>query len=413
MKELKMSLKDQLVERFFRYLAITSQSDASQKNVPSTPGQWEMAKLLVKELKEIGLSNIEIDANANVTALLPGNIANATAIGFVAHLDTVNVSLSPDIHPQIKHFNGEDILLNEQENIWLKVAEHPEIQVYKGQDIIFSDGTSVLGADNKAAIANIMTALATIKANNLPTGDIHIAFVPDEEIGLRGAKLLDLTKFKPEFAYTIDCCELGEIVYENFNAAFAQVNIQGVSAHPMSAKGVLLNPILVAQDFIRLFDPLQTPEHTENKEGYWWFNGFQANQSEAILNIAIRDFDKTKFEARKAFIHEAVEKTQHKYPRAKITTHIDDIYGNIANTLGKDCRSIDLLFKAMENCQIESKVTPMRGGTDGAALSVKGITTPNYFTGAHNFHSRFEFLPIPSFEKSCELTLEIIRLAAK
>lgn len=249
-----MDLQQELTARFFRYLAISSQSRAAEKQVPSSEGQWQLARLLAEELIFLGLQDVAIDEHANVTALLKGAVENATPIGFVAHLDTVDVALSPYISPQIKTFDGADILLNEKENIWLKVAEHPEILPYLHQDIIFSDGTSVLGADNKAAIANIMTALSLIKTQHIPTGDVYIAFVPDEEIGLRGAKLLDLTRFKPDFAYTIDCCELGEVVYENFNAAAATVTIQGVTAHPMSAKGVLLNPILVAQDLIALFD---------------------------------------------------------------------------------------------------------------------------------------------------------------
>ncbi|VEB24112.1 peptidase T [Avibacterium volantium] len=406
-------MQQQLIDRFFRYLAISSQSDASNPTVPSSQGQWEMAKLLAKELQELGVQDVEIDQHANVTGVLKGTKANATAIGFCAHMDTVDVALSPHISPQIQTFNGQDLQLNAEQNIWLKVAEHPEILPYQGQEIIFSDGTSVLGADNKAAIANIMTALSIIKQNNIATGDIYIAFVPDEEIGLRGAKLLDLNKFKPQFAYTIDCCELGEVVYENFNAASASITIQGVSAHPMSAKNVLINPILVAQDFIALFDRSQTPECTENKEGYWWFNHFEANQSQAELSIAIRDFDKAQFEQRKAFIEQAVQQIQQRYPRAVINCKISDIYGNIANSLGEDRRSIDLLFNAMAQINVAPKVIPMRGGTDGAALSVKGITTPNYFTGAHNFHSRFEFLPVKSFVKSCELTLKLIELAAE
>ncbi|TNH22844.1 peptidase T, partial [Testudinibacter sp. TR-2022] len=268
-------------------------------------------------------------------------------------------------------------------------------------------------ADNKAAIANIMTALSIIQQQKIPIGDIYIAFVPDEEIGLRGAKQLDLTRFKPDFAYTIDCCELGEVVYENFNAAAADITIYGVSAHPMSAKGVMVNPILVAHDLISRFDRNQTPECTEQKEGYWWFNRVDANQSQAKLQIAIRDFDKTVFEQRKDFILQSVTQLQQQYPQIRIECKIEDIYGNIANTLTDDRRSIDLLFSAMQQLDITAKVTPMRGGTDGAALSVKGITTPNYFTGAHNFHSKFEFLPIPSFIKSCELTLQLIKQAAK
>lgn len=408
-----MNLQQELTQRFFRYLAITSQSDASQSQVPTTQGQWQMAELLAQELRELGLQAVEIDAHANVTALWKGSLSHATPIGFIAHMDTVDVSLSPDIKPQILHFSGEDLALNPAQNIWLKTAEHPEILPYVGQDIIFSDGTSVLGADNKAAIANIMTALAYLKENAIATGDIHIAFVPDEEIGLRGAKLLDLGKFCPDFAYTIDCCELGEIVYENFNAATAEIHIEGVSAHPMSAKGVLINPILVAQDFIALFDRAQTPECTAEKEGYWWFNQYSANQSSANLIISIRDFDLASFERRKAFVHEAVAKIQAQYPRASIRATISDVYANIANSLGTDRRSIDLLFNAFDALQIEKKVIPMRGGTDGAALSAKGITTPNYFTGAHNFHSRFEFLPLPAFEQSCRLTLKLIELAAK
>lgn len=406
-----MAMQQLLVSKFFRYLAITSQSSASATVVPSTVGQWTLAHLLADELKALGLVNVEIDEHANVTALLKGSVENATSVGFVAHLDTVDVSLSPDIKPQILTFKGEDLLLNKEKNIWLRVAEHPEILAYENQKIIFSDGTSVLGADNKAAIASIMTTLTLIKKNKIPTGDIYIAFVPDEEIGLRGAKLLDLTKFKPDFAYTIDCCELGEVVYENFNAAAAKVNIQGVSAHPMSAKGVLVNPILVAQDFIQLFDRKQTPECTEHKEGYWWFNGLLANQRAATVNIAIRDFDKLCFEKRKLFIQKAIEQIQQQYPKAKLEYEIMDIYGNIANTLTEDRRSLDLLFAAMEDLNIQPKVKPMRGGTDGAVLSAKGITTPNYFTGAHNFHSNFEFLPIPSFIKSCELTLQIMQKA--
>ncbi|TNG95163.1 peptidase T [Pasteurellaceae bacterium USgator11] len=406
-------MQQQLIERFFRYLAISSQSNAAASSVPSSDGQWKMAELLSEELKQLGLSQIHIDQYANVTALLPGNVPNATPIGFVAHMDTVDVALSAQISPQIKRFDGTDLVLNPAQNIKLKVAEHPEIFAYQGQEIIFSDGTSVLGADNKAAIANIMTALSIIQQQKIPTSDIYIAFVPDEEIGLRGAKQLDLTRFKPDFAYTIDCCELGEVVYENFNAAAADITIYGVSAHPMSAKGVMVNPILVAHDLISRFDRNQTPECTEQKEGYWWFNRVDANQSQAKLQIAIRDFDKTAFEQRKDFILQSVTQLQQQYPQIRIECKIEDIYGNIANTLTDDRRSIDLLFSAMQQLDITAKVTPMRGGTDGAALSVKGITTPNYFTGAHNFHSKFEFLPIPSFVKSCELTLQLIKQATK
>lgn len=405
-------LQSQLTQRFFRYLAITSQSDPRMNTLPSTAGQKEMAKLLAEELRALGLDDIIIDEFATVTAVRKGNVPGAPRIGFITHIDTVDVGLSADIHPQILSFTGSDLCLNQQQDIWLKISEHPEILRYNGEEIIFSDGTSVLGADNKAAVTVVMTLLENL-AENDQVGDIVVAFVPDEEIGLCGAKALDLARFDVDFAWTIDCCEIGEVVYENFNAAHAEITFTGVTSHPMSAKGVLVNPLLMATDFISHFDRKQTPEHTEGREGYTWFNGLEASQSEAVLKANIRDFDLTRFAERKQQIIDLTEKFASQYPTAQVKYTISDTYSNISNAITDDRRAIDLIFTALDELNIPAKVIPMRGGTDGAALSAKGLLTPNFFTGAHNFHSRFEFLPLSSFEASYQVARKLCLLAAK
>ncbi|WP_300004162.1 peptidase T [uncultured Cedecea sp.] len=405
-------LQFQLTQRFFRYLAITSQSDPRVNTLPSTVGQKEMAKALADELQALGLDNIIIDEFATVTAVRKGNVPGAPRIGFITHIDTVDVGLAAEIHPQILSFTGEDLCLNQQQDIWLKVDEHPEILRYAGEKIIFSDGTSVLGADNKAAVTVVMTLLENLTATD-QVGDIVVAFVPDEEIGLCGAKALDLARFDVDFAWTIDCCEIGEVVYENFNAAHAEITFTGVTSHPMSAKGVLVNPLLMATDYISHFDRQQTPEHTEGREGYIWFNGLEASQSEAVLKANIRDFDLARFAQRKQQIIDVAEKFSAQYPTAHVKYTISDTYSNISNAITDDRRAIDLIFTALDDLNIPAKVIPMRGGTDGAALSAKGLLTPNFFTGAHNFHSRFEFLPLSSFEASYQVARKLCLLAAK
>lgn len=404
-------LTRQLTQRFFRYLAITSQSDPRATTLPTTPGQHQMAQALADELRQFGLDDIVVDEHATVTAVKKGTVPGAPRIGFITHIDTVDVGLSPDIHPQILRFTGEDLCLNSEQQIWLRVDEHPEILAYRDEEIIFSDGTSVLGADNKAAVTVVMTLLENLTAEH-KHGDIVVAFVPDEEVGLRGAKALDLSRFAVDFAWTIDCCELGEIVYENFNAASAEIRFTGVTAHPMSAKGVLVNPLLMATDFMSHFDRQQTPEHTAGREGYVWFNGIHGDQNSTRLQANIRDFDLDSFNRRKQQIGEAAEKIAAQYPTARVEFTISDTYSNISNAIGEDRRAIDLMFTAMESLGITPKPTPMRGGTDGAALSAKGLLTPNFFTGAHNFHSKFEFLPLRAFEASYPTALQLCLLAA-
>ncbi|HDN2718876.1 TPA: peptidase T [Klebsiella aerogenes] len=404
-------LTRQLTQRFFRYLAITSQSDPRATTLPTTPGQHQMARALADELRQFGLDDIVVDEHATVTAVKKGTVPGAPRIGFITHIDTVDVGLSPDIHPQILRFTGEDLCLNPEQQIWLRVDEHPEILAYRDEEIIFSDGTSVLGADNKAAVTVVMTLLENLTAEH-KHGDIVVAFVPDEEVGLRGAKALDLSRFAVDFAWTIDCCELGEIVYENFNAASAEIRFTGVTAHPMSAKGVLVNPLLMATDFMSYFDRQQTPEHTAGREGYVWFNGIHGDQNSTRLQANIRDFDLDSFNRRKQQIGEAAEKIAAQYPTARVEFTISDTYSNISNDIGEDRRAIDLMFTAMESLGITPKPTPMRGGTDGAALSAKGLLTPNFFTGAHNFHSKFEFLPLRAFEAYYLTALQLCLLAA-
>ncbi|EMI5802424.1 TPA: peptidase T [Klebsiella aerogenes] len=404
-------LTRQLTQRFFRYLAITSQSDPRATTLPTTPGQHQMAQALADELRQFGLDDIVVDEHATVTAVKKGTVPGAPRIGFITHIDTVDVGLSPDIHPQILRFTGEDLCLNSEQQIWLRVDEHPEILAYRDEEIIFSDGTSVLGADNKAAVTVVMTLLENLTAEH-KHGDIVVAFVPDEEVGLRGAKALDLSRFAVDFAWTIDCCELGELVYENFNAASAEIRFTGVTAHPMSAKGVLVNPVLMATDFMSHFDRQQTPEHTAGREGYVWFNGIHGDQNSTRLQANIRDFDLDSFNRRKQQIGEVAEKIAAQYPTARVEFTISDTYSNISNAIGEDRRAIDLMFTAMESLGITPKPTPMRGGTDGAALSAKGLLTPNFFTGAHNFHSKFEFLPLRAFEASYLTALQLCLLAA-
>ncbi|PXZ05411.1 peptidase T [Gilliamella apicola] len=408
-----MNITEQLVDRFLRYVSIPSQSKAGSAIVPSTSGQTELAKQLKQELIALNMQDVYLDEYSIVTAKLAGNTPHAPKIGFVAHLDTVDVALSDKINPQRVNFTGEDILLNNEKDIWFKVAEHPELKKYLNEELIVTDGTSVLGADNKAAIAVVMTMLDQLQQQNCPHGDIYVAFVPDEEVGLNGAKKLDLQRFKPDFAYTIDCCELGEVVYETFNAGAVTIEIEGVSAHPMSAKNVLINPIRIANDIINCFDSCETPEHTEGKEGYFWFNDIIGNQSTTTLKMSIRDFALTHYEARKTYIQEVISFISRKYPRAKIECQITDTYSNIANYLGDDRRCIDLIYQSFELLGIKPNTIAMRGGTDGSALSARGLTTPNYFTGAHNFHSCFEFLPLSSFLKSFQVTMKIIELATK
>ena len=412
-----MDKKAALLERFMRYAAISTQSNLKAGCVPSNPREFELAEMLAGELREMGFEGVEVDEHAIVYSKLPSNLPEGTkapVIGWVVHMDTVDVGLSPDVHPQVvRNYQGGDICLNKEKDIWLKTAEHPEIERYVGDDIVVTDGTSVLGADNKSAIANVMTAFDIVVKENRPHGDIYVAFVPDEEIGLLGAKKIDFSKFPVDFAYTVDCCELGEVVYETFNAGSATIRIKGVTAHPMSSKGVLVNPTLIATDFVQMMDRGSTPECTEGTEGFVWVNSIVSNPSQATVSIKIRDHNREKYEAKKELIASAVEYLKVRNPRARIELEVKDMYGNIADALTDDNRcAVDHLYRALEIAGVKANTIPMRGGTDGSFISTQGVITPNYFTGGHNFHSNCEFLPLGAAVKSTEVTLTLIDLIA-
>lgn len=403
-------IKEKLVENFLKYLKVPSQSDESNENIPSSPGQLELGKLLLEELKDLGLVDIGINEYGVVQAKLPRRGNRTKSLGWVAHLDTVDVGLSDKIKPQIiKAYDGSDVKLNDHEVFSTK--DNPEVLSYRGDDIIFTDGTSVLGADNKAAVANIMTALWYLRENpEINHAEIHIAFVPDEEIGLRGARKIDFEKFKVDYAYTIDCCELGELVYETFNAASGSLKIKGVTAHPMSAKGNLVNPIMIAHDFISMLDRAKMPENTENREGYVWVTDINSDVLKLRLDFNIRNHNKEKFEISKDYLYKITDLLREKYKKAKIEIEIGDVYENIADSMDEENKvAVERLKDIYEKLKIEPKIIPMRGGTDGSFLSTVGIFTPNYFTGAHNFHSNKEFLPIDSFYKSFLVTIELMK----
>ena len=408
-------LTQQLLDRFLRYVNIPSQSKAGVAAVPSTPDQWHMAQQLEAELEVMDLENIQLSDRCVLTGMLPANLpagftGTVPKIGFCCHLDTVDVNLSPQVHPQvIRNYPGGDVVLNADKNIVMKAADHPELADYVGQDIVFTDGTSVLGADNKAALANVMTMLQTLTDHpEIHHGDIYVAFVPDEEVGLKGSKSLDISRFPVDFAYTIDCCALGEVVYETFNAGAATVEIQGISAHPMNAKGNLVNPTLLAVDFANFFDRKETPECTEGTEGYIWIKSIQSNASQATVQLAIRDHDKNRYEARKQTILANVERLKAREPRARIRCTLEDIYGNIADAMTSDNReAVDFLYEALAELAITPKTIAMRGGTDGCRLSFMGLPCPNLCTGGENYHGRYEYACVQSMEKTTGLLIAI------
>lgn len=413
-----MDKKEALLERFLRYVAVPTQSDPKVATVPSNPTEFDLANLLADELKAMGFVDVDVSEYAVVTGKLPSNLpagAKAPVVGWCTHMDTVNIGMSGVIHPQvIRGYKGGDICLNKEKDVWIRTAEHPEIENYVGDDLVVTDGTSVLGADDKSAVANFMTAMDIVIKENRPHGDIYACFVPDEEIGLKGAKKIDFSKFPVDFAYTIDCCELGEVVYETFNAGGAVLSIKGVSAHPMSSKNVLVNPVMVAHDFLNMLDRGTMPEFTENREGFILPKSLTATPSEAKIVINIRDHSKTGYEAKKALLLKAVEFLKIRHPKAQISYSQEDVYSNIADAITPENRGcVDLLYKALEETGVKAKTIAMRGGTDGSFISTKGIPTPNYFTGALNFHSVCEFIPMSAWEKSLEVTLKLVELTSK
>lgn len=407
-------IKQKLLDNFLKYVNIPSQSNENNENVPSSEGQLVLAKKLYEELNSLGIEDVSLNTYGVVQAYIPSNIDNNEkfpSIGWVCHLDTVDVGLSEVVNPRIvKNYNGGDIILNREKDIKISPLEDKNLLSYIGDDIVVTDGNSVLGADNKAAIANVMTAVSYIVENpNLKHGDIYLSFVPDEEIGLRGVIKIDYSKFDVDFAYTIDCCKLGELVYETFNAASGKLKIKGVSAHPMNSKNNLVNPIMIAHEFISMLDRSKMPENTEGREGYIWVTDIHSNVLDLSLDFNIRDHDRENFEKSKRYLVYITQYLCKKYKKAKIEIEIEDVYRNIYDCIDDDnALAIDKLKEAYALLGIEPEIIPMRGGTDGSYLSTRNILTPNYFTGALNFHSNKEYLPMNSFYKSFLVTLELM-----
>lgn len=425
-------IEDALAARFLRYSAIPSQSDASRTEVPTSEGQRELARLLADELAAAGARDVHLSARSVLTARIPATAPELPTIGFCTHLDTADAGLSPVVRARVVEYGGGDLVQDGAGARAICLAEHPELERYAGQRILVSDGTSVLGADDKAGVSTVMElACRLLTADGAgpggsgedadpvggwesePHGEIVLAFVPDEEIGLRGVRTIEPGRFAVDWAYTLDSCEIGEVVEETFNAATCTVTIEGVSAHPMSAKGVLVNPILIAAEIIARLDPAQTPERTEGREGYTWVHDIRGGQSSCVLTISVRDHDRARYEDRKAGLRAIVEEVAAAHPRASASLEIDDVYANLADARTPD-NEVALLnvHRALERLGIPAIPLAMRGGTDGSWLSTQGVFTPNVFTGAHNFHSAAEFLPLPSFAASLDVCRELVRLAA-
>lgn len=399
-------MKNKVVERFLKYVTFDTTSNPNSSNCPSSEGQRIFANYLVEELKSLGL-DVSIDKNSYIMATLKGNTEGIDAIGFISHLDTAPDVSGKDIKPRIiKNYDGKDIILNEELNIITKVNDYPELLNLIGEDLIVTDGTTLLGADDKAGIAEIITAIEYIVNNpDIKHGDIKIGFTPDEEIG-RGADLFDVENFGAKYAYTVDGGILGELQYENFNAAGATITIQGRNVHPGSSKNKMVNALHIASEISNIFPENERPETTEGYEGFYHLNDLNGNVENATMVYIIRDHDKDMFEKRKLFMRESINKLNEKYNN-RITLDIKDQYYNMKEMVEPVKFIVDIAKKSMEEVGINPLVLPIRGGTDGARLSFMGIPCPNIFTGGLNFHSKNECIPISSMEKCSKLIVKI------
>lgn len=403
-----------LVDRFLHYVSFDTQSDELTNMTPSTPGQMIFAKALEKELRRLGLSEITLDENGYLMATLPANTdKELPTVGFIAHLDTSPDMSGRNVSPRIvKNYDGGEIVLSVEENVVLRPDEFPEMLHYVGQDLIVTDGTTLLGADDKAGIAEIITAMEYLLAHpEIKHGKIRIAFNPDEEIGL-GAHKFDVKAFGADWAYTMDGGEIGELEYENFNAAVAHVTFKGRNVHPGYAKHKMINSIRIANQFAIMLPRWETPEHTEGYEGFYHLVSFEGSVEKSVLTYIIRDHDRDRFERRKKELEHLTRKINNEFPGCA-EIEIKDQYYNMREKVEPVMHIIDLVSLAMKNVGIVPKVKPIRGGTDGAQLSFKGLPCPNIFAGGLNFHGRYEFVPIKSMEKASALIVEIARLVAE
>ncbi|MGQ9004494.1 peptidase T [Bacillus sp. FSL R5-0523] len=404
-------MKEEIIERFTTYVKVDTQSDESVDTCPSTPGQLTLGNMLVDELKSIGMQDAAIDENGYVMATLPSNTEkDVPTIGFLAHVDTATDFTGKNVNPQIiESYDGKDIVLNEQLQVTLSPDQFPELSGYKGHTLITTDGTTLLGADNKAGIAEIMTAMDyLIKHPEIKHGTIRVAFTPDEEIG-RGPHKFDVKRFNASFAYTVDGGPLGELEYESFNAAAAKITIKGNNVHPGTAKGKMINSAKIAMKLNSLLPADEAPEYTEGYEGFYHLLSIQGDVEETKLHYIIRDFDKENFQNRKEKMKRAVEELQNEYGQDRILLDMNDQYYNMREKIEPVIEIVNIAKQAMENLGIEPKISPIRGGTDGSQLSYMGLPTPNIFTGGENFHGKFEYISVDNMVKAVNVIVEIAK----
>ncbi|AOS00280.1 peptidase T [Bacillus subtilis] len=404
-------MKEEIIERFTTYVKVDTQSDESVDTCPSTPGQLTLGNMLVDELKSIGMQDAAIDENGYVMATLPSNTEkDVPTIGFLAHVDTATDFTGKNVNPQIiESYDGKDIVLNEKLQVTLSPDQFPELSGYKGHTLITTDGTTLLGADNKAGITEIMTAMDyLIKHPEIKHGTIRVAFTPDEEIG-RGPHKFDVKRFNASFAYTVDGGPLGELEYESFNAAAAQITIKGNNVHPGTAKGKMINSAKIAMKLNSLLPADEAPEYTEGYEGFYHLLSIQGDVEETKLHYIIRDFDKENFQNRKETMKRAVEELQNEYGQDRILLDMNDQYYNMREKIEPVIEIVNIAKQAMENLGIEPKISPIRGGTDGSQLSYMGLPTPNIFTGGENFHGKFEYISVDNMVKAVNVIVEIAK----
>ena len=401
-----------ITERFLKYVSFCTTSDEETNMTPSTPGQMEFAKYLAAELKEIGMQEVTLDENGYVMATLPANADGKPTIGFIAHMDTAPDASGKNVKARIvENYDGQDIILNAEKNIIFEVAKYPEILDYKGQDIIVTDGTTLLGADDKAGLAEIVTACEyLIQHPEIQHGKIRVGFTPDEEIG-QGADHFDVEKFGCDFAYTMDGGAVGELEYENFNAAGCKIKVHGVNVHPGYGYHKMINSMRIANQLASMLPRWETPEHTQGYEGFYHLIAMNGTVEETTLQYIIRDHDRARFESRKREIEHLVRKINQEYGEGTVEVELRDQYYNMREKVEPVMHIVTLVEEAMKEVGVTPKVQPIRGGTDGARLSFEGLPCPNIFAGGVNFHSRFEYLPIPSMEKAMQVILKIIEKA--
>ena len=406
---------DRVVERFLKYVQINTQSDPETETCPSTKNQMALGEEIVKELKEIGLADASMDQNGYVMATLPSNLdREVKTIGFIAHMDTSPDASGESVKPAlVENYNGGDILLNREKNIILSPKDYPDMQDYIGETLIVTDGTTLLGADDKAGIAEIITAMEYLTAHpEIPHGEIKVAFTPDEEIG-RGADFFDVAKFNADFAYTVDGGPLGELEYENFNAASAKITVWGRNVHPGSAKNIMINSMLIAMELNSLLPVAERPEFTEHYEGFIHLTNISGDVEGTKLHYIVRDHSKELFTRKKEIIQEAVNFLNKKYGPGTVDLQITDSYYNMKEKIEPVFEIVKLAQKAMEAAGVKPRITPIRGGTDGARLSFMGLPCPNLFTGGHNYHGRFEYIPVDSMKNAVDVVVKIVELNSK